>query len=63
MNRFATLATTAVSLLFVGIALLAGDGNGYAQQRSDTDNVKAAVDAFHAALSNLDMGKMQNMWA
>jgi ketosteroid isomerase-like protein len=63
MNRLATLAMTTVSLLFVGVALLAGDGIGYAQQRSDSDNVKAAVDAFHAALSNLDIGKMQNVWA
>jgi ketosteroid isomerase-like protein len=60
MNRFATPAMTTVSLL-VGVALLAGDG--IAQQRSDNDNVNAAVDSFHAALSNLDMGKMQNVWA
>jgi ketosteroid isomerase-like protein len=61
MNRLATRAMTAVSLLFVGVALLAGDG--IAQQRSDNDNVNATIDAFHAALSNLDMGKMQNVWA
>ena len=63
MNRRATLAMTAVSLLPAGVALLAGGGIGYAQQRSDSDNVKAAIDAFHAALSNLDIGKMQNVWA
>ena len=63
MNRLATFAMTAVSLLLVGVALLARDGIGYAQQRSDSDNVKAAVDAFHAALSNLDIAKMQNVWA
>ena len=63
MNRLATLAMTALSLLFVGIALRAGSGIGYAQQRSDSDNVNAAVNAFHAALSNLDIGKMQNVWA
>src|SRR5215510_4485728 len=40
----------------------AGDGISYAQQRSDSDNVNAAVNAFHAALSNLDIGKMQNVW-
>ena len=61
MNRLATLATTAVSLLFVGIALRAGDGISYAQQRSESDNVNAAVNAFHAALSNLDIGKMQSV--
>jgi hypothetical protein len=59
MNRLATPSMTAVSLLFVGIALRAGDGIGYAEQRSDSDNVNAAVNAFHAALSNLDIGKMQ----
>ena len=51
MNRLATLAMTTLSLLFVGVALLAGDGIGYRQQRSDSDNVNAAVNAFHAALS------------
>jgi ketosteroid isomerase-like protein len=63
MNRLATLAMISVSPLFVGVALLVGDGIGYTQQRSDSDNVKAAVDAFHAALANLDIGKMQNVWA
>src|SRR5262245_19243624 len=63
MNRLAALATTAGSLLVVGIALRAGGGIGYAEQRSDSDNVNAAVNAFHAALSNLDIGKMQNVWA
>ena len=63
MNRLAALAMTAVSLLFVAIALRAGGGIGYAEQRSDSDNVNAAVNAFHAALSNLDIGKMQNVWA
>jgi ketosteroid isomerase-like protein len=63
MNRFATLAMTTASLLLVGVALLAGDGIGYAQQRSDSDNVSAAIDAFHAALSNLEIGNMQNVWA
>ena len=59
MNRFATLTMT--TLLFVGVALLADDG--IAQQRSDSDNINAAIDAFHTALSSLDMGKMQNVWA
>ena len=64
MNRPARRPMTAVSLLLLlGAALLGGDRIGYAQQRSDGDNVKAAIDAFHAALSNLDIGKMQNVWA
>jgi len=62
MNRLATLAMTVVWLAFVGIALRAG-GISYAEQRSESDNVSAAIDAFHAALSNLDIGKMQNVWA
>jgi hypothetical protein len=45
MNRLATLAMTAVGLAFVGIALRAG-GISYAEQRSDSDNVSAAVDAI-----------------
>src|SRR5258708_28128532 len=63
MTPCATIAMATVSLLFVGVPLLAGDRIGYAQQRSDNDNVNAAVNAFHAALSNLDIGKMQNVWA
>ena len=63
MNRRATLAMTAVSLLSVGVALRAGGGIGYAQQRSDSDNVNAAINAFHAALEHLDIGKMQGVWA
>jgi predicted GNAT superfamily acetyltransferase len=62
MNRLATLAMTAVWLVFVGIAPRT-DGISYAEQRSESDHVNAAVDAFHAALSNLDIGKMQNVWA
>src|SRR5262249_32753964 len=63
MNRRAALAMTAVSPRFGRIAVPAGAGISYAQQRSDSDNVNAAVNAFHAALSNLDIGKMQNVWA
>jgi ketosteroid isomerase-like protein len=42
-------------------ALLAGNGNGYAQQ-SAADEVKAAIDAYHAAISALDMAKMASLW-
>jgi ketosteroid isomerase-like protein len=63
MNRRATLAMTIVSVLFLGNALRADDGIAYAEQRPDSDNVNAAVNAFHAALSNLDIGKMQSVWA
>ena len=63
MNRLTVRAMSTLSLLFLAVALLASDNICYAQQRSDGDNVKAAVDAFHAALSNLDIGKMQDVWA
>ncbi len=32
-------------------------------QQSDTDKVKAALDAFSAALSSRDLGKMEAVWA
>jgi ketosteroid isomerase-like protein len=63
MNRFAARATTAVALVFLGIALPAGERIGHAQPRSDRDAVMAAVDAFHAALANLDIARMQAVWA
>jgi hypothetical protein len=46
-----------VALVFLGITLLAGERIGYTQPRSDSDAVDAAVDAFHAALANLDIAK------
>ena len=63
MNRLTVRAMSTLSLLFLAVALLASDNICYAQQRSDGDNVRAAVDAFHTALSNLDIGKMQDVWA
>lgn len=62
VNRRVILAAGLVSLL-AAIALIVDDGNGNAQQRSDSEEVNAAIDAFHAALANLDMGKMQDVWA
>jgi uncharacterized protein (TIGR02246 family) len=49
------------ALLFSAVVLIAGNGEGYAQ--SDTDNVKAVIDAYHAALSALDAAKMAALWA
>jgi ketosteroid isomerase-like protein len=46
----------------VGAALLAGNGLGHAQQ-SDADKIKATIDSFHAALSALDIRKMDDLWA
>jgi ketosteroid isomerase-like protein len=42
--------------------LLAVNGKSYAQQ-SEVNNVKAAVEAFHAALGTLDVSKMDPLWA
>ena len=63
MKRLTARATTAAALVFLAIALMAGERIGYAQPRSDSDAVDAAVDAFHAALANLDIAKMQTVWA
>jgi MgtC family len=37
------------------------NGTSYAQ--SDMDDVKAAVDAYHAAIASLDTSKMDPLWA
>ena len=49
------------ALVFSALVLVVGNGISYAQ--SDTDNVKAVVDAYHAALSALDASKMEALWA
>ena len=36
---------------------------GHAQQQSDADKVKDALEAFHAALSARDIHKMEEVWA
>ena len=57
MNRrtILTSATTAVVLTALPSISIA--------QKLDTDNVKAALDAFYAALSARDMSKMDAVWA
>jgi len=62
VNRSVGRAMIAASLL-VAITLIVDEQTAYAQQRSDGEEVSAAIDAFHMALANLDMGKMQNVWA
>jgi ketosteroid isomerase-like protein len=47
--------------LLVVLFLLLGDHTSSAQQ-ADTDQVKAAIDALNAALSSLDMTKMDALW-
>jgi ketosteroid isomerase-like protein len=62
MSRLRTLAKSTLSLLCLGAGVLAG-GIGNAQQQSEPDKVKTTLDAFHAALSALDMRKMEEVWA
>ncbi len=58
MNRQILSRATAATLL--GVAIIVGGGKSYA---SDADDVKAAIDGFHAALTALDLGKMDTVWA
>jgi ketosteroid isomerase-like protein len=61
MNR-RTLISVAVGALGPALVLLAGAGAGRAQQ-SDVDKIKAAIEAYHAAISALDITKMEPLWA
>ena len=55
-----TLRMGAVLLGALGLGPLVGGGTSYA---SDLDDVKAAVDANHAAIASLDIGKIDAVWA
>ena len=44
---------------FIAIVLVGG-GTSYA---ADVDDVKAAVDGYHAALVSLDLAKIDAVWA
>jgi ketosteroid isomerase-like protein len=57
MNRQTLSRSTAAMLL--GVAILVGGGKSYA---SDADDVKATIDEFHAALTALDIAKMDAVW-
>jgi ketosteroid isomerase-like protein len=61
MDRRISITAIARALLFSVVVLLAGNGTTYAQQ-SDTDKIKAAIEAFHAAIDGLDMSKMDPLW-
>jgi ketosteroid isomerase-like protein len=61
MNRRTLLSLTTTAVIGFGVALLASTGSGQAQQ-SDTDKIKATIDAFHAALTALDIRKMDDVW-
>ncbi len=43
------------------ICLFAGTGVGHAQQ-SEIEKVQAGIDGFHAAISSLDIKKMDDVW-
>jgi ketosteroid isomerase-like protein len=49
-----------ISTLFVSATMLFAANASYA---ADTDDVKAAVVAYHAALDSLDPAKMEPLWA
>jgi ketosteroid isomerase-like protein len=44
----------------LGVAVLMGGGKSYA---SDADDVRATIDKFHAALTALDIAKIDAVWA
>jgi hypothetical protein len=52
--------TRAAAATVLGVAVLAGIGKCYA---SVADDVKATIDAFHAALTPLDTTKIDAVWA
>jgi ketosteroid isomerase-like protein len=58
MNRQTLFRATTATLL--GVAVIVGGGRSYA---SDADDVKAAIDGFHAALTGLDLAKMDAVWS
>lgn len=62
MARRTSITLIARALLFSVVVLLASNGKSYAQQ-SEIDDVKAAVEAYHAALELLDVSKMDPLWA
>ena len=61
MNRHSSLTKIAAALLFLGVAF--DGGSAVSQQASDMDAVKAANQAFYAALSARDIGAMQKAWS
>ena len=59
MNRRTSITLIAQALLLAVVVLLAGNGKSYAQQ----SGIKTAIDAFHTALTSLDVKKMDAVWA
>jgi ketosteroid isomerase-like protein len=59
MNRHRSIPPILGALLLSVPVLLAGGARSYAQEA----DVKAAVEAYHAALESLDISKMEPLWA
>ena len=57
MNRQTLFRASAVALL---AAVIVAGGESYA---ADADDVKATIDGFHAALTELDLAKIDAVWA
>jgi ketosteroid isomerase-like protein len=60
VNRRTSITVIAQAVLFSAGVVIAGAGTSYA---ADADDVKAVVDAYHAALSALDAPKLEALWA
>ena len=61
MNRRSSPTQIAAAFLFLGVA--SAGGRAVAQQAADINAVKAANQAFYAALSARDIGAMQKVWS
>ena len=59
MVRMTSIPLLARALLLAFVLALVGNGKSYAQEA----DVKAAIDAYHDALSTLDAAKMESLWA
>ena len=59
--NFTALTKIAMALLFLGVAF--AQGRAVAQQSSDMEKVKAASQAFYAALNARDPGAMAKVYA
>ena len=60
MTRRGSFKGTTAALLLLGVATTS---SAVAQQESDMDAVKAATQAFYAALSARDAGAMEKVWS
>jgi ketosteroid isomerase-like protein len=65
MNRLSIRAATTVSLLILGVALIANDvtGQGKAPDTPDIERLKAANQVFIAAIAARDIHAMDKVWA